>query len=64
MLFARLDFSRFLIFCSGELSGNKPEEKASVAICGGLSHDLAYIDWPDKRATFFISWLDHSIIKQ
>ena len=29
------------------LSGNKSEEKASVAICGGLSHNLAYIDWPN-----------------
>ena len=42
MMFARLDFSTFLIICfSGDLSGNKSEEKASVAICGGLSHNLA-----------------------
>ena len=38
---ARLDFSTFLICFSGDLSGNKSEEKASVAICGGLSHHLA-----------------------
>ena len=41
MMFARLDFCTFLICFSGDLSGNKSEEKASVAICGGLSHDLA-----------------------
>ena len=41
MMFARLDFSTFLICFSGDLSGNKSEEKASVAICGGLSHNLA-----------------------
>ena len=41
MMFARLDFSTFLICLSGDLSGNKSEEKASVAICGGLSHNLA-----------------------
>ena len=46
MMFARLDFSTFLICFSRDLSGNKSEEKASVAICGGLSHNLAYIDWP------------------
>ena len=41
MMFARLDFSTFVICYSGDLSGNKSEEKASVAICGGLSHNLA-----------------------
>ena len=41
MMFARLDFPRFLVCYSGHLSGNKSEEKASVAICGGLSHNLA-----------------------
>ena len=40
-VFARLDFSKFLICFSGDLSDNKSEEKASVAICGGLSHNLA-----------------------
>ena len=40
-MFVRLDFSTFLICFSGDLSGNKSEEKASVAICGGLSHNLA-----------------------
>ena len=34
MMFARLDFPRFLVCYSGHLSGNKSEEKASVAICG------------------------------
>ncbi len=35
-------FYIFNILCfSGDLSGNKSEEKASVAICGGLSHNLA-----------------------
>ena len=41
MMFARLDFSTFLICYSGDRSGNKSEEKASVAICGGSSHNLA-----------------------
>ena len=41
MMFARLDFSIFLICYSGDLSGNKSEERASVAICGGSSHTLA-----------------------
>ena len=45
-MFASLDFSTFLICFSEDLSGNKSEEKASVAICGGLSHNLAEIDWP------------------
>ena len=34
-MFARLDFSTFLVCCSGELSDNESEEKPSVAICGG-----------------------------
>ena len=34
MMFARLDFSRFLICCSGDLSDDESEEKPSVAICG------------------------------
>ena len=37
MMFACLDFSTFLICYSGDLSGNKSEEKASVAICDGSS---------------------------
>ena len=41
MMFPRLDFPRFLVCYSGQRSGNKSEEKASVAICGGLSHNLA-----------------------
>ena len=41
MMFARLDFPRFLVCYSGHLSGNKSEEIASVAIRGGLSHNLA-----------------------
>ena len=35
MMFARLDFSTFLVCCSGNLSDNESEEKLSVAICGG-----------------------------
>ena len=35
MMFARLDFSTFLICCSGDLSDNESDEKPSVAICGG-----------------------------
>ena len=35
MMFARLDFSTFLICCSGDFSDNKSDEKPSVAICGG-----------------------------
>ena len=34
MMFARLDFSTFLVCCSGDLSDNESEEKPSVAICG------------------------------
>ena len=34
-MFARLDFSTFLICCSGDFSDNKSDEKPSVAICGG-----------------------------
>ena len=34
-------FSRFLVGYSGHLSGHESEEKASVAICGGLGHNLA-----------------------
>ena len=35
MMFARLDFSTFLICCSGDFSDNKSDEKPSVTICGG-----------------------------
>ena len=35
MMFARLDFPRFLVCCSRDLSDNESEEKPSVAICGG-----------------------------
>ena len=35
MMFARLDFSTFLICCSGDRSDNESDEKPSVAICGG-----------------------------
>ena len=35
MMFARLDFSTFLICCSGDISEYESEEKPSVAICGG-----------------------------
>ena len=35
MMFASLDFSRFLICFSGDLSDNESEENPSVAICGG-----------------------------
>ena len=31
----RLDFPRFLVCCSGDLSDNESEENPSVAICGG-----------------------------
>ena len=41
MMFACLDFSTFLICYSGDRSGNKSEEKSSVAICGWSSHNLA-----------------------
>ena len=34
-MFARLDFSTFLVFSSGDLSDDESEEKPSVAICGG-----------------------------
>ena len=35
MMFARLDFPRFLVCCSGDLSDNESEENPSVAMCGG-----------------------------
>ena len=41
MMLARLDFTTFLICYSEDLYGNKSEEKASFAICGGSSHNLA-----------------------
>ena len=34
-MFARLDFSTFLVCCSGDLSDDEIEEKPSVAIYGG-----------------------------
>ena len=34
-MFARLEFSTFLVCCSGDFSDNESEEKPSVAICGG-----------------------------
>ena len=34
-MFARQDFSTFLVCCSGDLSDNESEEKPSVAIYGG-----------------------------
>ena len=34
-MFARLDFPRFLVCCSGDLCDNESEENPSVAICGG-----------------------------
>ena len=34
-MFARLDFSRFLICCSGDLYDNESEEKPYVANSGG-----------------------------
>ena len=41
MMFARLDFRRLLVCYSGHLSGHESEEKALVAMCGGLGHTLA-----------------------
>ena len=35
MMFARLDFRRFLVCCSGDIYYDESEEKPSVAICGG-----------------------------
>ena len=35
MMFARLEFRRFLVCCSGDISDDESEEKPSVAICGG-----------------------------
>ena len=34
-MFPRLDFSTFLVCCSGDHSDHESEEKPSVAICGG-----------------------------
>ena len=51
LMVAMLDFaemfdvrpSRFLICYSGDLSGNTAEEKASVSICSGVSHNRCCI---------------------
>ena len=43
-MFAHLDFSTFLVCCSGDLSDNESEKKSSVAICGG-SICVIFIDW-------------------
>ena len=43
MMFARLDFRRFLVFCSGDISDDESEEKPSVAICGGSIYILTGI---------------------
>ena len=45
MMFARLDFPRFLVCCSGDLSDNESEEKPSVAICGG---SICIMDYKGK----------------
>ena len=37
MMFARLDFSRFLTCCSEDLADNESEEKHYFAMCGGWS---------------------------
>ena len=44
MIFAHLDFSTFLICCSGDLSDNESDEKRSVAICGGSICILTGLD--------------------
>ena len=46
-MFARLDFPRFLVCCSRDLSDDESEEKPSVAICGGSICILTGLfDWP------------------
>ena len=47
--FARLDFSRLLVCYSRDLSDHKTIEKASVAICGGFSYIMPYIDWTKRK---------------
>ena len=44
-MFARLDFPRFLVCCSGDLSDDESEEKPSVAICGGSICILTGLHW-------------------
>ena len=60
-MFARLDFPRFLVCCSGDLSDNESEEKPSVAICGwsiciltGLSREMQYLNIKGK-GSFYIA---------
>ena len=35
IMFAHLDFRRFLVCCSADISDDESEEKPSVAFCGG-----------------------------
>ena len=52
-MFARLDFPRFLVCCSGDLSDDESEEKPSVAICGGSICILTGLN--DETVTNIIS---------
>ena len=51
-MFARLDFSTFLICCSGDFSDNKSDEKPSVAICGGSICILTGLHPPILKKAF------------
>ena len=69
-MFARLDFRRFLVCCSGDISDDESEEKPSVAICGGSiciltglfiptsgsirSHDPERVYTPKLRTFWFV----------
>ena len=53
MIFARPDFSTFLVFCSGDLSDDESEEKHSVAICGGSTCILTGL-YPNAMKVFVI----------
>ena len=61
MMFARLDFPRFLVCCSGDLSDNESEEKPSVAICGGSICILTGLSLLECSYETFQLYLNHYI---
>ena len=57
-MFARLDFSTFLVCCSGDLSDNESEEKPSVAICGGSIGILTGLQWWEHQVLEWDNYLE------
>ena len=60
-MFARLNFSTFLVCCSEDLSDNESEEKPSVAICGGSICILTglYRSWHRKISKLGLHIMRH-----